>query len=182
MSANFLKYVILPIILLFAVLIMIFKVLVPLYGLINNAVEAVEQNKINLAERKKVAINLEKLLGQYNERATEITSFNKAVPVGQSVAEAIINLEALASENGLVFLESSFKSKDSTGVGGIKTLIANIRVKGSYTAFKNYLKSLEKNLRIVDIIKISFSSEISAQAGYTTDNVTFDLTANTYYR
>lgn len=180
MNSNLFKYLILPFILFFAALAIDFWILWPLYGDIQAAFDLKKQNQDNLTQRKKLTENLQRLISQYNEREKDIASLNKAVPSGQNVHELLVNLEAIASESGLIFEGVNFKPKD-LNAQGIKTLIAEIKVKGSYLAFLNYLKALEKSLRIFDVTSVSFSGVSPGQIGAKLDNLEFNLIVNTYY-
>lgn len=177
---NLFKYLILPVILFFAALAIGYFVLWPLYDDTQAALELQKQNQDNLAQRKKLTENLESLISQYNERGGDIASLNKAIPSGQNIPELLVNLEAIASESGLIFGSVNFKPKDFKAQG-IKTLVSEIKVKGSYPAFLNYLKALEKSLRIFDVISVSFAGVSPGQVGAKLDNLEFNLIVNTYY-
>ena len=178
---NLFKYLILPLILFIAAAAIIFWVLLPLWHSTQAALELKKGNENNLAQRKQLAANLERLIGQYNERASDLASFSKAIPVGQNIPELLINLEALASENGLIFSGVNFKPEDLKAPG-IKTLIMEIKVKGSYPAFQNYLKGMEKSLRLFDVTSISFNGIAPGQANVNLNNLEFNLSVNTYYQ
>ena len=181
MGINIFKFVILPVILFFAALGIIFWVLVPLYGYTKAALEVKKQNEDNLAERKKLTANLERLISQYNERSADIASFNKAIPADQNIPELLINLETLASENSLIFSGVNFKPKDFKDAN-IKTLVIEIKIKGSYPNFQNYLKATEKSLRIFDVVSVSFAGVGPGQINAKTNNLEFSLVINTYYQ
>ena len=178
---NLFKYLILPLILFIAAAAIIFWVLLPLWHSTQAALELKKGNENNLAQRKQLAANLERLIGQYNERASDLASFSKAIPVGQNIPELLINLEALASENGLIFSGVNFKPEDLKAPG-IKTLIMEIKVKGSYPAFQNYLKGMEKSLRLFDVTSISFNGIAPGQVNVNLNNLEFNLSVNTYYQ
>ena len=178
---NLFKYLVLPIILFIAAAAIIFWVLLPLWHSTQAALELKKENENNLAQREKLTANLERLIGQYSERASDLTSFSKAIPVGQNIPELLINLEALASENGLIFSGVNFKPKDLKAPG-IKTLIMGIKVKGSYPAFQNYLKGMEKSLRLFDVTSISFNGVVPGQVNINLNNLEFNLSVNTYYQ
>jgi len=178
---NLFKYLVLPIILFIAAAAIIFWVLLPLWHSTQAALELKKGNENNLAQRKQLAANLERLIGQYNERASDLASFSKAIPVGQNIPELLINLEALASENGLIFSGVNFKPEDLKAPG-IKTLIMEIKVKGSYPAFQNYLKGMEKSLRLFDVTSISFNGIAPGQVNVNLNNLEFNLSVNTYYQ
>jgi len=178
---NLFKYLILPLILFIAAAAIIFWVLLPLWHSTQAALELKKGNENNLAQRKQLAANLERLIGQYNERASDLASFSKAIPVGQNIPELLISLEALASENGLIFSGVDFKPKDLK-TSNIKTLIMEIKVKGSYPAFQNYLKGMEKSLRLFDVTSISFNGIAPGQVNVNLNNLEFNLSVNTYYQ
>jgi len=179
--SNLFKYLVLPLILLIAVAAITFWVLLPLWYNTQAALELKKENENNLVQREKLAVNLERLIGQYNERASDLASFSKAIPVGQNIPELLINLEALASENGLIFSGVSFKPEDLKAPN-IKTLIMEIKVKGSYPAFQNYLKAMEKSLRLFDVTSVSFNSVAPGQTNVNLNNLEFNLSVNTYYQ
>lgn len=178
---NLFKYIILPIILLIATAAAVFWILLPLWYDTQAALELKKANAENLAQREKLVANLEHLIGQYNERANELSSFSRAIPVGQNIPELLVNLEALASENGLIFSGVDFKPKDSTAPN-VKTLAMDIKVKGSYLNFQNYLKAIEKSLRLFDVTTISFSGISPGQTNVNINNLDFNLSVNTYYQ
>jgi len=64
----------------------------------------------------------------------------------------------------------------------IKTLIMEIKVKGSYPAFQNYLKGMEKSLRLFDVTSISFNGIAPGQVNVNLNNLEFNLLVNTYYQ
>ncbi|MEK7178409.1 MAG: type 4a pilus biogenesis protein PilO [Patescibacteria group bacterium] len=178
---NIFKYLIFPIILFIAAAVIIFWVLLPLWQSTQAALELKKENENNLAQREKLTANLERLIGQYNERASDLASFSKAIPVGQNIPELLINLEALASENGLIFSGVDFKPKDLKAPN-VKTLIMEIKIKGSYSAFQNYLKAVEKSLRLFDVTRVSFNGIAPGQANANLNNLEFNLLINTYYQ
>lgn len=180
---NLFKYLILPLILFIAAAAIIFWVLLPLWHSTQAALELKKENENNLAQREKLSANLEYLISQYNERASDLASFSKAIPVGQNIPELLISLEALASENGLIFSGVDFKSEnENLKAPNVKTLIMEIKVKGSYPAFQNYLKAVEKSLRLFDVTSVSFNGIAPGQTNINLNNLEFNLLVNTYYQ
>jgi len=181
MNSNLLKYVILPVILFLAAIVVGFWILLPLYSDAQVALLIREQNQQNLTKRKKLTANLNKLIGQYNEKSADIVSFERAIPAGQNTAELLVNLESLASESGLIFSGVNFKVKDFKAEG-FKTLIMELKLKGSYGALLNYLRAAEKSLRLFDVTALSFSGIGPGQLGAKTDALEFNLVINTYFQ
>lgn len=180
--SNVFKYLILPIILFIAVFVAAFWILWPLWNDTQAAISLKEANGINLAQRKKLSTNLEYLINQYNERATDLTFFSKAIPVGQNTPELLVSLEAIASESGLIFSGVNFKPKDLKNTSNIKSLGMEVKLKGSYVALQNYLKNMEKSLRIFDVVNISFNGVAPGQTAANPNSLDFNLLINTYYQ
>ncbi len=180
-NQSLIKYVIVPIILFAASLAIVFWVLLPLWSDARSALEVKKQNEINLTDRRLLSANLEKLINQYNGRVNDILLFEKSVPAGQSIPEILINLEALASENGLIFGGVEFKTQESK-LPGVKTLAMDLKLKGSYLAFTNYLKAVEKSLRLFDVTSVSFSGIGPGQPEININGLEFNVKINTYYQ
>lgn len=179
--SNIFKYFIIPIILFFSALALGFWVLWPIYNDIKVAIELKKQNENNLSNRLILSANLERLINQYNERLTDIETFSKIVPDGENIPELLVSLEDLASRSGLAFTSVNFKTEDFK-TPGFKTLTMEIKVKGSYLAFKNYLDNMEKSLRIFDITLVSFNGVGPGQSNVNLNNLDFNLLVNTYYQ
>lgn len=178
---NIFKHLILPIILMLASAAIVFWVLLPLWQSAQAALELKKGNEDNLAQRQKLTANLENLIAQYNGRANDLVSFKKAIPAGQNIPELLINLEALASENGMIFSSVNFKPK-TLNTSNIKTLVMEIKIKGSYSDFQNYLKAVEKSLRLFDVTNVSFTGVAPGQTNVNLNDIDFNLTVNTYYQ
>lgn len=178
---NIFKYFVVPIILFFSALASGYWVLWPIYNDVKVALELKKQNENNLSDRLLLSANLERLVNQYNERFTDIETFSKVVPEGENIPELLVGLEDLASRSGLAFISVNFKTEDFK-TSEFKTLIMEIKVKGSYLAFKNYLQSLEKSLRIFDVTLVSFTGVGPGQINVNLNNLDFNLLVKTYYQ
>ncbi|MDO8743188.1 MAG: type 4a pilus biogenesis protein PilO [Candidatus Azambacteria bacterium] len=177
---NLFKHFILPIILFSAALAITVWAVMPLWDGVQPAIAMKKENEANLEQRKQIAANLGRLINQYNSRATELSSFEKAIPTGQNIPELLVMLEALASENGMVF--SGVEFKPQTSAAGAKVLAMTISLKGSYTSFKQYIAAMEKSLRLFDVSRISFNG-IAPGATQVNYNATeFSLLVNAYYQ
>ena len=170
-----------PIILFFSALASGYWVLWPIYNDIKVALELKKQNENNLSDRLVLSANLERLVNQYNERLIDIETFSKVVPEGENIPELLVGLEDLASISGLAFISVNFKTEDFK-TSEFKTLIMEIKVKGSYLAFKNYLQSMEKSLRIFDVTLVSFTGVGPGQINVNLNNLDFNLLVKTYYQ
>lgn len=181
MRLNIFKYFVLPIVFFLASFVIIFWILLPIYNDIKLTVELKKQNESNLNDRIKLSSSLENLISKYSQRLNDVKSFSRVIPEGQSIPELLVNLETLASENGLTFSSVNFTPKDLK-IPGVKTLTMAVKVKGSYPAFKNYLSAMEKSLRIFDVMFISFSGISRGASNINVNNLDFNLIINTYYQ
>ncbi len=181
MNQSIIKYVIIPVVLFAASLAIIFWVLLPLWDDSQAALEVKKENEANLVERQKLSANLSKLVGQYNSRANDMALFGKSIPADQNTPELLVNLEAIASENNLVFEGVEFKSQESK-IAGVKILSMNLKLKGSYPAFVNYLKAVETSLRLFDVVAASFNGISSGQTKANANELEFTVKINTYYQ
>lgn len=174
-------YVIIPILLFLASLATIVWILLPMWHEAQAALEVKKLNEMNLADRRQLSANLEKLVGQYNERINDVAFFGKSVPVGGGIPELLVNLETLASENGLIFSGVEVKQKEFKPAG-IKTLVLELKLKGSYQALQNYLKAAEKSIRLLDVAAVSFSGVAPGQLEAKINDLEFGVIVNAYYQ
>jgi len=100
------------------------------------------------------------------------------LPQRQEIPELIVQLEALASENGLILESLDIKEKkratetnekkaavSSQISSQINILEISLALSGSYPAFKGFLEALEYNVRIMDVQKIEFSFKKGQEEG-----------------
>jgi Tfp pilus assembly protein PilO len=114
-----------------------------------------------------------------------------AVPSGEDVKGLLVQVEELASQNGLILSSVSFASaaaaaKDepaaaavSTGGSSVKSLTITLALSGEYNNLKNFLQAAENNLRLMDISSINFGA--AAQAGAESASQNYTVKMNTYY-
>lgn len=107
-------------------------------------------------ERKILNQQLNKLK-DLNEKYQELKKTNEAgkidaaLPSREEFAALIVNLEAIAGENGL-FLESiNFVGSGRSGNKDYRFLDIQLKMSGSYESLNSFARSLENNLRLVDL-------------------------------
>ncbi len=179
--SNLFKYILLPLILLAVAIYAVFWVILPLWGDTASARDLLAQNQDNLKQREELAANLARLISQYNERSVDLSSFGKAIPTGQSTAELLVNLEAIASANSMNFAGVDFKPYDLKNPK-LKAVEMDIKLKGSYPNFQNYLKAMETSLRLFDVLSVSFNGIKPGETSVQQDKLDFNLTVIAYYQ
>jgi hypothetical protein len=163
--------------------------------------EAMDNSKALDAEKDKLtqkftSINpndlekLEKLLPDSVDNIKLILEIEKlAAPFGMIMKDIKYNvvkkkqeekqLNADGTEISQEITDSSIKLEDNKDYGSWDL---EFSVYGSYFNFLNFVKSLEKNLRIVDISSVEFSSESTEEIGKKTANSTTVTNSNNNYK
>lgn len=120
--------------------------------------------------------NLEKAKKFFSENGRAIEEVNTAVPTQPDVPSILVILESIAKQNN-VFLTAftpqqlgqtapSTASRDKSGnVSGVDSVEISANFRGQYSSLINFLYSLERSLRIVDVKTISVSSSASVLDG-----------------
>lgn len=124
----------------------------------------------------------------------ELARINVSLPEGASAANFLVFLERISAENGVVLKSVALASfteekRETTGQptpGGavltppatrtIKEFPITIQVSGTYESFKAFLELLEKNIRLIDVDSLSFSSHGDTKV------IDFSIKAKTYYQ
>lgn len=135
----------------------------------------------NLADLNDLQDIKEKILSQYNSISQEnLDRMDKMLPSGANSIEAILEVEKIVKNAGMSLKTidavnpSSEKSSGNSKKEKANSIPVNMKLSGSYSSFVAFLGLLEKNLRLVDVEKINFSSG-------TVDVYEYNITAKTYW-
>jgi len=117
-----------------------------------------EERKAYLAERKKIIKRIEELREESGLWQDQIERLNLALPTNSQITSILFQFQNFATDSGLVMKNFDFKEQsESVSPGGAAVSVNNNFI-GSYSSLKTFLKRLEKNLRIIDVQSINFSS------------------------
>ncbi len=157
-----------------------------------------------LDDTQALSRKLESLKKKYDTMSNEIARVNQAVPKGEDVPGLLVQLEQLASQNGLILNNVTFtvaeakKAKKTAAVAEEETLPASslavsavpttaqkilavdLSLTGAQGSFKTFLSAIEANLRIMDVATISFAGKGSS--GNESASQDFKISLNTYFR
>ena len=136
-----------------------------------------------LASTQELSKKLSELKIKYENLSDEAEKVAQAITQGEDLPGLLVQLEDLSSRSGLVFGDVAFSSPDykknkQTVAAGSKTLIVDISLSGSQGSLMSFLKSIEENLRIMDVTAINFGEQ--EIGGYIAQN--FKISLNAYYR
>lgn len=150
----------------------------PLYNEISDLDMAVKERKDIFESSSSVIANIQELNKEYQKRIPDITKLSAIVPPKKSVAEVLSAINDISVKNGIELFSSSItgvKASDS-GVSPYNILSLEIGLNGSYPGLTNFLRSFERNLRLVDI------TSLDATAGLgNTSVLNFVVKGNAYY-
>lgn len=160
-----------------------------------------------LGETQVLSQKLETLKQKYEAMSDQVDRVNQALPKGIDTPGLLVQMEQLASQNGLILNDvtltmpvvpkakkATVLSEDGTAVpvatpkavqksalpAGVKNVIVNLSLSGSQDSFGTFLSALEENLRIMDIVKIDFSEKGSLESVQASKD--FKISFNTYFR
>ena len=140
-----------------------------------DSVVAIEKTRVQLAEAEKSNEEFQELLKQKNIVFSQMDNtkrvlLNKLIPDSIDNVKLIIDINQIASENGMTIRNISIKGNDTSAIGpdtrpyGVATL--GFSVSGPYETFVKFLGALEMSLRLIDVTSLSFSAGDKNQYEY----------------
>ncbi|MFN4181234.1 MAG: hypothetical protein ACK4FA_00855 [Candidatus Paceibacteria bacterium] len=152
----------------------IFGFVVPTYDEVNSLKAQVESYDEALVNSRSLEEERDKLTQKFNSISAEnLDKIKKLVPDSVDNIRLILEIEKLASPYGMVLKDVSYEvvSKEDMEKQGVKQggTTKNINqeygswdlefsTEGSYNDFVSFVKDLEQNLRVVDLVSVQFSS------------------------
>ena len=156
--------------------ILFWTLLMPAYDNVMAQRDAIAERADILKDRSDIIANINALAQEYAKRSTDIARFTSIVPAQKSAPEIISSIQALATQNGLQLNTIVLSGAVNQTSNPYKEQSIDLGLSGSYPAFKSFLMSLERNIRLIDII--------SMDASPTSDNssiISFRIKGNAYY-
>lgn len=159
----------------------LFAVLVwPLFGVLSEAREAVDSGQAILDQRKTVIDKMADLKRTVDSQQVRLDQFTSVLPTEKRTHEIIVSIEDMANQSGLELRELKTAEVITTERNrGYEVLQVGIGGSGSYQSVLNFIRSLEKNLRLFDVQ--SFTVSLDSSTGETTGRLNIDLQLFTYY-
>ena len=204
---KFIEVIILPIAIIAVIAIGLWFIK-PAYNEIKILIQEIETKQNTLDEKQKLVVDIKKLISQYEDVKGKVNKVFYVLPNEAEIPNILVQLEALASENGIIFESINFgeiqqseqekitfkeetslspeeqgkEQENSKVVDRRKSISVDVKLIGSYENFKNYLKSLENNIRIMDIISINFSGISGEEKGENLNNFSYLVKLKVYYQ
>jgi len=117
------------------------------------------ERNAELQSKEKHFSNLQETSKELEEYQSELSKIDSALPSDLSSLPSLFNfLQKASSQNGLILKNvGAFSVTVSEERPEIKEITLNFGVSGSYPSFKNFLSTLEKSARLIEVENISFS-------------------------
>ncbi len=150
----------------------------PFYNGIVDLDTAIKERSDLLKSRSATVNNIKELDKEYQKRLSEIAKLSAIVPAKKSVAEVLSAIDDMSVKNGIQLFSSSIISQKTTDNSDnlFNLLSLEIGLNGGYPALTNFLKNLEKNLRLMDITSIDAASGLGNSS-----ILNFTVKGNAYY-
>ena len=174
---------------------------IPLFSSAKGAYLELRDKNKEIEKLKNLSNEIEKMKANYDSIAEEAEKVLLTLPDEKDIPQLLVQFEKIAKNNGLLLESIEFgeiiKEKESDfietvddykGISQSKKILSVfptssvlIKITGSYSAFKNYIKALEKNVRSMDIYSISFANDNKSLL-IDPSIFKFDLGINVYYK
>ncbi|MDD2753106.1 MAG: type 4a pilus biogenesis protein PilO [Candidatus Portnoybacteria bacterium] len=177
------------IILILALGFFIWQIFLPAYGDVSLLRKERNAWQAKLEDTVKLRQKLGELDKKYSALGSEAEKMAAVVPRKEDLSGLLVQMEALSSQNGLILNSIAFSSPakkqdaaapSSSGGESVsafaKNTVLDISLSGAENAFRNFLKAVESNLRLMDVSSVNFNVSASSEQ---TD---FQVLINAYYR
>jgi len=137
-----------------------------------------------LQKQSYVLGKVDSLVSQFHGVSELQKTVSLSLPLDEDLSSIFNQLRVLASVNNLVVevfgvKPMAFRELAAAPLAGrVGALQLSLRVSGPYEGFKNFLKNLETNVRVMDVESIA----IERTGGLGTNYFTYNLVVNTYYQ
>jgi hypothetical protein len=175
--------------------------IVPRYHVVQGLQAEVASYNANLATATQLEHSRESLIAQYNNiQKTDLDNINTLLPDSVDNIRLIIQINALATKDGLASLRSvdydtsqaaPAASTPSPATNSPATdnlpygqFVISFQTTGQYANFLSFLSDLEQNLRLVDVTEIDFTAPQGSTTGTTpspANGMNYKVTLKTYW-
>jgi Tfp pilus assembly protein PilO len=155
-----------------------FVLAIPQYDQILDIRAAYADREVLLTDRTALRQNVVSLVQQYESRKGELDRLTMILPAKDQLDSIIESIQTTASQNGIQLKTVAVGfEKATTSTGSNRTANIVMETNGTYDAMLNYVKELEKSIRIFDITEISISKNLQATSS---NQFNISIKANVY--
>lgn len=159
---------------LLAVIGMIFFITWPLYQRITNVQASISSAMGQIEVTQNLLTVLDQLEKQFGALQSDVQKVEVAIPKEEQLPELLVMMPLLVAQNGLKLTSIDFGSPAQES--SYRTVTISIVASGSYLNMQAFLRAIEQNLRIIDIVTLGVSP------GDSKDDYGFDFVLKTYFQ
>jgi Tfp pilus assembly protein PilO len=166
--------------------IFVYSVLIaPSYAKVNKLRGELAAKKQLVTEQKKIVSHLANLVSQYEGAVNAYkTGIAHAIPADEEYPSLVGQISFIAKTSGL-FLETASIAPlpQAQKIGGneplskLHTVQMSISAAGPYPAFKSFLRSLETNIRVMDVVSAGVQTGVAGS-----QNLHYNVVISAYYQ
>ena len=149
----------------------------PQYSLIGLTKEAIETRQAGLDKKKALMEKIEDLKKKTQERKNDMDKLATIIPQTKKTQDIVVNLEEMARETGIT-VKTVKTAKVSTRGQDFGTLQVEVSASGQYKSLFEFIKLMEKNLRVLDLQEFTLSLDTSAASA---GGLNFATKMHTYF-
>ena len=144
-----------------------FFVVAPKYQGFKDLQIKISEQEAELKGKTKYFLEIVKAFEKLKENKESIEKIDSALPPEFSLSSLVNLLQQKTAENGLIFQRINLhKILPITEGRKIQENHFFLEVSGAYSSFRNFLSSLEKSSRLIEIESISFTSRKEIEGFY----------------
>jgi Tfp pilus assembly protein PilO len=156
----------------------IFVLILPEFTSIKDAKAALQARQALIEERNSELQKVAELDKQYQARQADIDKILVFMPEQKRIDQVVSSIQQMTTQAGLNLAAMMTAAVADTENVGYKKILVSFDVVGQYPSFINFLKLLEQNLRLYDIVEIVGSP--LANSGGAQNIVNFKVKLNAY--
>lgn len=134
-------------------LLLLFVLVLPAFDKTRALFKAIDERELILNEQKQSLDKVNSLYKSIEKEKENIEKLDNVLPYEKQLPELITALKKISSDSGLALSEIKFSDLNSRGV--IKKLNIDLKISGEFNSFINFLKSLEKNMRLLKLYSMN---------------------------
>jgi Tfp pilus assembly protein PilO len=149
------------------------NLLLPKFQELKDLNKRIEEKRNEIKYREEYFAKLTEVKNELEKYKEELSKIDSALPNDSFLPTLFSYLQKTIPQSGLVLKDlGSFTVSPSEKYPDIKEITLNLGVSGPYSSFKNFLSTLEKSTRMIEIESISFSNSQEQQAAVATTTIT----------
>ncbi len=141
-------------------LILVFIIIDPLWSSVGILRERISSRKQEITKVEVLLSKKQELEKKYQEVQQDADRIFLSLPKEEDTSYLISQFSNMASRNGLLMESVTFeRSAEDKETSTFSTLTVDLKLSGTYSAFKGYLKDIEEGLRLMEVASIEFTPQ-----------------------